>query len=107
MATTTPIASIPVPTSDDDPDIPDDMTKMANAIERKLVNTYASISDRDSRLAAPESGMLAFMKDTSKLLAYFNGEWNQIYPLAGPQITSGTSAPNNATGTNGDVYFQV
>jgi len=104
MATTTPLQGLPIPEDADDPNIPADITALANAIEKRLAGVYNSVADRDAKITAPQEGQLAILKDVNKIYVYFDSAWTQIYPAAGPQITSGTTAPTG--GSNGDVYFR-
>ena len=107
MATTTPQQALPVPDETDDPDIPADLMSLATAIEKKLVQVYNSVSDRDTVVTSPVEGQFCVLKDVNKIFCYLDSAWVQIYPVTLPAITSGTTAPNNATGANGDIYFQV
>lgn len=108
MATTTPQQGLPVPELADDPNIVEDMTNLALAIEKKLVSVFESTADRDTRVPAPIEGQFAAIKDVNRLYCYFDGVWTQIYPVTGlPAFSSGSQVPNNANGANGDVYFQV
>jgi len=108
MATTTALQALPVPEETDKPDPPADFLKLANAVEKRLAAVYASAADRDAKVTAPAEGQVAILKDVNRIYCYFDTAWTQIYPPTGlPTITSGTTAPNNATGANGDVYLQV
>lgn len=109
MATTTPMQGLPVPEATDDPNIVDDMTSLALAIEKRLAGIYVSTADRDTKVVAgggPIEGQLALCKDVNKLYAYFDTAWVQIYPPVVPAITSGSAAPDNSVGVNGDVYLR-
>lgn len=106
MPTTTPGQDFPVPVSTDDPNIPDDMLTLATAIEKRVVGVYTSSTDRSTRVPTPQEGQFAYMADTNTF-AYFNGSSWVGFPTPVPAITSGTAAPNNADGADGDVYFKV
>lgn len=41
--------------------------------------------------------------DNGKILMIENGEWTLVMPN---RIYSGTDAPNNSIGNNGDIYIQ-
>src|SRR3954471_20642092 len=109
MATTTSATGWPIPTSTDDPDVVDAMTKLAKAIEKNVIGVYNTTVDRDTKTTAAgvADGMFAITKDTHTLW-YYNSTtaaWVQ-FPPASPTIRSGTAAPSNATGVDGDVYFR-
>lgn len=106
MATTTPLQDLPVPEITDDPDVVGDINALANAIEKKLAGVYNSVADRDARITAPVEGQVAILRDLDKGYIYLAGGWKQFYPASGPSITSGTTAPSNATGANGDLYLR-
>ena len=105
MATTTPLQNLPIPEDTDDPNVPGDISALANAIEKRLAGVYNSVADRDARIVTPQEGQVAILKDVDKIYCYFGSTWTQIYPPALPAITSGTTAPTG--GANGDIYFQV
>jgi len=105
MATTTPLQGLPIPETTDDPDVVGDITSLALAIEKRLAGVYTTVADRDSKITAPQAGQIAVLTGSNVVTAYLGGTWKQVYPAAGPAITSGTGAP--AGGANGDVYFRV
>jgi hypothetical protein len=106
MATTTPNQGLPVPQSTDDPNIVEDLTNLALAIEKKLVMAFTNASDRSSRVPSPAEGMFAFMKDTNEFHVFDGSEWTPAIP-AMPVFSSGTTVPPNTSGDDGDVFFQV
>lgn len=106
MATTTPAQGFPVPTSGDHPDIPGDLLKLANAIEKRVMGVYATTSARDAAIPTPATGQFAYITGTNVVQVYQNGSW-VTFPPPQVSITSGTSVPTNATGNNGDVFFKV
>jgi hypothetical protein len=107
MATTTPQQGLPVPEATDDPNVAEDITNLALAIEKRLVGVYTSAADRDAKVTAPQEGQVAITKDNDRMFFYSGSAWVQMFPAVVPSITSGTTAPSNATGSNGDVYFRV
>ena len=107
MATTTPLQGLPIPEATDDPNIAADITSLALAIEKRLVGVYASAVDRDAKVTSPQEGQVALLKDVNKIYWYDSAAWVQIFPANVPSITSGTTAPSNATGNDGDLYFRV
>lgn len=106
MPTTTPGQGFPVPVNSDDPNIPEDMTVLALAIEKRVVGVYNSAADRASRVAAPQEGQVAFLKDTNEFTFYDGATWQPMFPKQ-VTITSGTTVPSNSSGSNGDVFFKV
>lgn len=108
MATTTPLQNLPVPEDADDPNVPGDLTALANAIEKRLAGVYVNAADRDARITAPQEGQVAILQDVDKMHVYLAGGWKQIYPALGLQtIRNGAAAPDNSVGVDGDVYFRV
>lgn len=107
MATTTPATGWPIPQGTDDPDVVDDMTKLARAIEKNAIGIYNTPTDRDTKTAAAGvvKGMFAFTADLNKLWFYDGAAW-VAFPPAQPTIRSGTAAPNDAVGVDGDVYYR-
>lgn len=106
MPTTTAATGWPLPLPTDDPDVVDDMTKLAQAIEKNAVGVYPTVAERDTKTASVVAhGMFAFTKDTNTLWYRNATAWVQFPPVT-PIIRSGTAAPSNAVGINGDVYFR-
>lgn len=105
MATTTPMQAFPVMEGTDDPDIPADIMALALAIEKRVVGVYNNVADRDAKITAPVEGQIAYLKDTNKLTYYSGSAWTDVVPAL-PAFYSGTTAPDNADGVNGDIYIK-
>lgn len=107
MPTNTLATNWPLPVGADDPDVVDDMTKLAKAIEKNVIGIYNTTVDRDTRTAAigVVEGMFAFTKDTNTVWYYDSAAWVR-WPPSSPAIYSGTPAPSPALGVDGDVYFR-
>lgn len=107
MPTTTPGQGFRVPVATDDPDVVDDMTQLAKGIEKRVMGIYATAATRDSAGAAMglEEGMFAYTRDTDTTWRYTGSAW-VVFPAPGPVIRSGSAAPVNSTGVDGDVYFR-
>jgi hypothetical protein len=103
MATTTPYQDLPVPEDTDDPDVVDDLTNLAVAIEKRLAGVYNTTTDRDTRVTAPAEGQVAYLKDANTWTFYDGSSWTEMFAVV-PSITSGTAAPSG--GADGDIYFQ-
>ena len=108
MPGTTPAQGFRVPISSDDPDIVDDITQLAKAIEKRVMGVYATTAARDAATTAAGvgEGMFAFTQDTDSVWYYSGSAWVK-FPPAQPAITSGTSVPSNSSGADGDVFFKV
>jgi len=106
MTTTTPAQGFTVPTSDDDPNIPDDMLTLATAIEKRVCGVYNSATDRGTKVPSPQEGQVAYLKDTNTWTYYNGSAWTGMFADV-PTFSSGTSVPSNASGANGDVFFKV
>jgi hypothetical protein len=105
MPTTTPGQSFPVPVEGDDPNVPDDMNNLALAIERRVFGVYNTVTDRNTRVPAPQEGQVAFIKDTNAFVYYNGTAWTDIFQQP-PVFYQGTTVPSNTLGVNGDVYFR-
>ena len=108
MPTTTPAQGFRIPIGTDDPDVVDDITQLAKAIEKRVMGVYATTAARDSATAAAgvEEGMFAFTQDTDSVWYYSGSAWVK-FPPAQPAITSGSTVPANSSGANGDVFFKI
>lgn len=105
MPTTTPGQAFPVPTSADDPDVPDDLMNLALAIEKRVMGVYASSAARGTAVPAPQEGQVAYLADTNSFTFYNGSAWVAMF--AQVAITSGTTVPSNSSGSNGDVFLKV
>lgn len=85
-------------------DVPDFVRAMGLAIEKKLVMSFASSSDRATRVPSPVEGMVSWLRDLNRLYVYTGSTWAQVYPPT-PTVTSGTAAPTGS-GAVGDIYIQ-
>lgn len=109
MPGNTPIQGFRIPTGGDDPDVVDDMTQLANAIEKRVLGVYADATDRDTKVAGRvEEGMMAYLKSDNSTWYYDGAAWVS-WPARGQKIGSGTTVPTNADPNyiNGDVFFKV
>lgn len=106
MADTTDNQGLPYPTAGDDPDIPEDMQNLAEAVETKLVMVFTDSSDRSAKVPAPTSGMCSVLTGSDVVEFWDGAAWKRIYPPQVPAVTNGTSVPSNGSGTNGDVFFK-
>jgi hypothetical protein len=106
MATTTPMQAFPVMEATDDPDIPADIMALAVAVEKRVVGVYNNVADRDAKIASPQEGQVAYLKDSNTLTFYTGAAWTDVVPDV-PSFTSGAVVPDNATGSNGDVFFKI
>jgi hypothetical protein len=95
------------PVAADDPDVPTDMLNAITDIEKKLVRTYTSATDRNSKNASPTEGQVAYLLDVNTLTYYTGSAWANMFPPTIPAFTSGTAVPANSVGANGDVFFKV
>lgn len=111
MPSTTPGQGFRIPVAGDDPDVVDDMTQLAKQIEKRVMGVYATTTDRDTALAAmtPEEGIFAYVKANNTVYYYDGAAWVAFVPrdlTINPAVRSGTAAPSNATGVDGDVYIK-
>lgn len=107
MATTTTQQGFPVPEPTDAPNhIAQDITALANAIEKRVMGVYVSITARNAAVTSPQDGQFSYIRDSDIVQVYQNGAWTN-FPPTQVSITSGTTVPANSTGNNGDVFFKV
>jgi hypothetical protein len=109
MPTNTPIQGFRIPVGGDDPDVVDDMTQLALAIEKRVFGVYADASARDAAVTGRvEEGMMAFLKSDNSTWYYDGSAW-QSWPPRGQKIGSGSTLPTNSDPAyiNGDVFFKV
>ncbi|MGL5909977.1 MAG: hypothetical protein ACRCZP_08245 [Phycicoccus sp.] len=93
MATTA-RALIPVPelTTPAQPDIPADLLALANVIDSRLVNRYASVADRTAKNPSPANGELGWLTDSGTLHLRVAGAWVPIYtPVRRCEVINTTS----------------
>lgn len=107
MPTTTADQGLPLPVSADDPDVVADLAAVVAAMEKKLVRTYTSATDRNAKNASPTEGQVAYLLDVNTLTYYTGSAWANMFPPTIPAFTSGTAVPANSVGVNGDVFFKV
>lgn len=106
MPTTTTMQALPLPIPADDPNIPDDMSSLALAIEKKLVGVYASTTDRGTKVTSPVEGQVAYLQDTNTFTFWTGSAWAAVVP-AQVSITAGSSVPSGGTGNDGDVFLKT
>jgi len=108
MAASTAAQGFPYPQPGDDPDIPDDMMKLAKAVEKRVMGIYPSPAERNAWTAAigVEEGMFAYTR-SDDMVCVFNGSGWVQFPARVPAITNSGSVPSNASGADGDVHFKV
>lgn len=110
MPTNTLATLWPLPVGTDDPDVVDDMTKLAKAIEKNVIGIYTTAADRDAKTVAAGvvEGMFAFTKDTNSVWYYDGTAW-VTFPPRQQKIGNGPSVPSNTDTAyvNGDVFFKV
>jgi len=85
-------------------DVPQFVQNLALDVEKRVVQIFASASDRGTKLPNPVSGNLTWLQDQKAMDVFDGSVYKRIYPFS-PNITSGTSAPSG-TGAIGDIYIQ-
>jgi hypothetical protein len=110
MPGTTPAQGFRIPIQADDPDVVDDMTQLAKAIEKRVVGVYATEADRDTKTIAAgvEEGMIALTKDNDKVWRYDGAAWVE-FPVRQAKVGSGPTVPtaSDPAYVNGDIFFKV
>jgi hypothetical protein len=109
MPANTPLQGLPYSIGSDAPGTIDNtMQALAEALEKKLVQVYDDVADRDATITAPENGMVAVLTIPGEMYLRVAGAWQRIYPAADtPSITSSSSVPANTTGSDGDIHFVI
>lgn len=72
MSQTTPLQSITVPASGDNPDIPANILVFMSAMEKRGVMRFTDAANRDAVVTVPENGMFAWLT-TTKILTHYDG----------------------------------
>ncbi len=78
-----------------------------NKIESISVNgTPQTITGKNVNLSISSGSSLPSVSssDNGKILQVVNGTWTAVTPT---QVYSGTATPNNANGSDGDLYVQT
>lgn len=124
MGQNTPNQALPYPVPNDPDDVPADMLKLAQAVEKKLVMVFSSATDRATRVGAATVGMLSWLSDVARLevctVAGSPGTWveitraDRVSSLITADFnarhlfvekTADESLPNNATPQNDNQLF--
>lgn len=71
----TTLQGIPYPAQGDPPNGPAQMQALALAVEPRLVQVYADAADRDNKVTAPASGMLAWLQSPGTYAFYDGSTW--------------------------------
>lgn len=98
MATTTPLQAFPIPQGPDASDIPLHFSNLAKAIEKKVVQVYASATARDTALAAnggAVEGMRTYLSDVNRTYVYDGAAWVLVEPLIVPRVHGVADAAQN------------
>lgn len=67
---------LPYPAQGDPPNGPAQMQALALAVEPRLVQVYADASDRDNKVTAPASGMLAWLQNPGQYVSHDGSSWS-------------------------------
>lgn len=67
---------LPYPAQGDPPNGPAQIQALALAVEPRLVQVYADSSDRDNKITAPASGMLAWLQSPGQYTFFDGSAWN-------------------------------
>lgn len=106
MALNTTNQGLPYPESTDTPNTPLHIQNLAVAVEKKVVMVFTDSTQRDTKVAAPTSGMFCVLTGTDVVQFYDGATWQQIYPPVIPTFTRGTVVPSNSSGADGDVFLK-
>lgn len=99
MATTSPLQAVPLPDASDADDVPYNLGAAVDAMEKRLVMVYASATDRDSKIATPEEGMIAYLQDVNEWTAHDGSGWHKALV----QNSSGAVVIDGSLTVGGDV----
>jgi len=96
-----------IPDQAQTPNVPVDLGKLANLIEKRVVGIYATPAARDTATAGKTvPGMMAITVDTFSLWYYSGSAWVG-YPAGSFAVRYGAAAPASTLGNNGDIYYQI
>lgn len=80
------------------------LQRLAEASGKLIVGIYSTASARDTATGSAQKGTMAYTQDQNILWVRGDTQWEQVYPAAGPSITSGSANPSG--GQDGDIYFK-
>jgi hypothetical protein len=103
---TTTINALRKPSVDDSPNGPQQISNLADDVDRRLVAVFATTTARDAAITSPTDGMLCYVEADDLFYARIKGAWrvssagNTRYYSAGTNsaftITTTPTAPTNA-----------
>jgi hypothetical protein len=91
-----------IPDGTETPEIPEHLTDIVTAVEKRLLLKFSSRPARNLKLPAPEDGQSTYIEDVDEIDTRVNGAWVKTWPL----FYFGTAAPSGTPGPN-DVYFRL
>jgi hypothetical protein len=80
----TPLTATPIPAYTALPDVPADLTSLANNLEKFVVTRWATPTARDTAITVPVEGMLAYTNDTDTLWKYTGSVWLDVADRTDP-----------------------
>lgn len=95
MATTTPIAGWPLPSSGDTDQVPADMSALAVQIEQNSLLKFSTSTTRDAKITSPVAGMECWLNTPGDFFHYTGSAWVQ-----GRAGLKSITAGNVMVGTN-------
>lgn len=75
MSTLTDINALPIPSLSDDPNIVTAVGPLAQAVDKRILAVFDTVTARDTAIPAPEFGMQAACKDTTESYWYNGTAW--------------------------------
>lgn len=72
---TTANQQLPYPASSAAPNVPADLQALGQAAEKKVVQVFASATDRTTRMPSPTEGMLSWLQDKNRFDYYTGAAW--------------------------------
>lgn len=90
---------LPYPASSAAPNVPADLQTLAQSVEKKVVQVFASAADRSTRMPSPTEGMMCWLQDVNRFDYYTGSTWARVAERIGD------GAFDNAPGTTTSTTF--
>lgn len=104
----TPLTATPIPAYTALPDVPADLTNLANNLEKYAVTRWASTAARDAAITVPVDGMIAVTTDTDTVWKYNGTAWVDVLERTMPAVMLAQNVSQSiATSTFAAITFNL
>jgi hypothetical protein len=103
LAIIRPVSGVTLPQTTDTDNVPGALATLMDGVEPQLLLRFASASERDALLTAPQRGQVAWLDNPGKHTKYDGAAWVNLNPRMGTPVdyhgSSGGNVPGNTTVT--------